>query len=115
MSLRPVDQRRVRSRHTKYSPAGGRSVDVLEDHRGRPFERTGILKQGRENLEGAGVVVAVAYPLVVHDLEADVLPVPRHALLVDLLVGLLGAEGQEDGRRAEVVEMVEYGLDAEGA
>lgn len=66
-------------------------------------------------LEGGGVVGAVHNALVADDFVVHILVLDGLAVAVKLHHAPLGAEGEEDRQVAEVVEMVVYGWDAEGA
>ena len=90
-------------------------VHVPDRAQDRLVQYAGVLEIGAHELEGGGIVEAVADALVRHGGDVDVLFLGHGAVGVQLVLPILGAEGQKHGDVPEVVQVVVDGRDAQGA
>lgn len=87
-------------------------IHVLKDLLGRLLEKRGIFDISLDVLEGGGVIIAVANALVGDHLDVDDLLAAHVALLIHRYDTTLRAVGNEQGKIAEIVDVVINRLDA---
>ena len=79
------------------------SVCVLNDSVGRGLEDIRILNKFLEHFECGCVIIPVAYPLVGHRLEVNILAFVDISLAVNFVFGTLHTISKENGQVSEVI------------
>ena len=87
--------------------------DVCLNEFRRIVQHIGAAEQPQEIFDRTGIIEAVADPLI--QIEGQIQVLPFHDLPVfDLLCPALSSKGTEDRHGAEIIQVMEYGLDAKG-